>query len=123
MTFDPSEFFRLANELALNVDNEPSLRTAIGRAYYSVLLQAREHLGIPGRRNIHGRVIGGLRAVDRTAGDQLEKLEMLRGEADYELLVQDPFHRNWRSNWTAALSYAAYISGKLQGLRRPPSPT
>jgi len=40
MTFNPNEFLRLANELARNTDDEASLRSAVGRAYYAVFLQA-----------------------------------------------------------------------------------
>jgi uncharacterized protein (UPF0332 family) len=117
MTFNPSEFLRVANELALNTDDEASLRSAVSRAYYAVFLQARDCLGLHGhRRTIHGQVIGRLKSADRNAGDQLDKLEVLRGEADYELEVQDPLHRNWRSNWAIASSYAMYISRRLQRL-------
>lgn len=117
MTFNPNEFLRLANVLAANVNDEASLRTAVGRAYYTVVLQARDRLGLRGhRRKIHGMVIGRLKAADRSAGDQLDKLETLRGEADYEMVVEDPLHRNWRSNWSLASSLATSILGRLQRL-------
>ncbi len=117
MTFDPSEFLNVASELARNPHDEASLRTAVGRAYYSVFLQACEKLGIRGRRRrVHGFVIGRLRHDDPAAGNELAKLETLRGEADYEMTVQDPLHRDWRYNWRAALSYATHISRRLQGL-------
>jgi uncharacterized protein (UPF0332 family) len=116
MTFDPTEFLRVANALAEHSD-EASLRTAVGRAYYSVFLQARERLGIRGqRRHIHGLVIAGLRRVDRKVGDQLDKLEKLRGTADYELEVEDPFHQDWHYNWRSAFNYATYVSKRLQTL-------
>ena len=117
MSFDPNEFLRLAHAIARDSDDEARLRSAVGRAYYAVFLQARERLGLRGhRRKIHGLVIGRLKSVNRAAGDQLDKLETLRGEADYELEVQDPLHRDWRSNWASASSYAAYISRRLRGL-------
>jgi uncharacterized protein (UPF0332 family) len=118
MTFDPNRFFGLAQELAGGADDEARLRTAVGRAYYSAFLQARQFLGVTGRSRVHGRVIGGLRSVDRAAGDQLAKLQALRAEADYDLAAQ-----NWRSNWTVALDYATFIAGKLQDLRRPSPPS
>jgi uncharacterized protein (UPF0332 family) len=96
MTFDPSEFLRIANQLAQSTNDEASLRTAVNRAYYSVFLQAREKVGLRGhQRHIHGEVIGRLRRADRAAADQLDKLETLRGEADYELASQNPLHRDW----------------------------
>lgn len=105
MTFDPNRFLGLARELASNSDDEARLRTAVGRAYYSVFLQAREILGIRERRRVHGLVIGRLRSVDRASGDQLDLLQALRGEADYDLAT-----RNWRSNWTVASDYATFIT-------------
>lgn len=117
MTFEPSEFFRLANQLAQKTDDEASLRTAVGCAYYSVFLQAREKVGLRGQqRHIHGEVIGRLRRTDRAAADQLAKLEMLRGEADYELAVQNSLHRDWLANWESASHYATHILRRLQRL-------
>jgi len=117
MTFDGSAFLRVANELAHNSDDEASLRTAVGRAYYAVFLQARERLGIHGqRRRIHGIVIGRLKSADPVAGNQLDKLEALRGAADYDLVVQDPLHQNWQSNWRDASNYARHIARRLARL-------
>jgi hypothetical protein len=64
MTFDPNRFLGLERELAGNSDDEARLRTAVGRAYYSVFLQARELRGIRERRRVHGLVIGRLGSVD-----------------------------------------------------------
>jgi uncharacterized protein (UPF0332 family) len=117
MTFDPNEFLNVANKLAQNAQDEASLRTAVGRAYYSVFLQACEKLGIQGRRRrVHGFVIGRVRHNDPAAGNQLAKLEALRGEADYQLTVSDPLHRDWRSNWRQASNYAMHIVKRLQRL-------
>ena len=82
---DPRAFLDLANALADAIAaDEATLRTAVGRAYYSVFLQARDILGIRGRRNIHQRVIVALKRQGPAAGTQLEKLASLRGMADYE---------------------------------------
>jgi hypothetical protein len=117
MTFNPREFLEVANELGQHTD-EARLRTAVGRAYYSVFLEARDKLGLGGQsRHIHGQVIGRLRDKDPAAGNQLDKLETLRGEADYQLRVRDPLHRNWRSNWRDALNYARHISRRLENLQ------
>jgi len=113
VTFDPHEFLRIANELGQHIDDEAKLRAAIGRAYYSVMLRARAGLGVTGSRNIHSRVISSLRKIDRAAGDQLDKLESLRGVADYELTVIDPMQRDWPSNWQMASSFATHISSRL----------
>jgi uncharacterized protein (UPF0332 family) len=117
MTFDPGEFLRVAHELSQHNYDEASLRTAVNRAYYSVFLIARDKVGLRGsQRHIHGQVIGRLRPIDRAAADQLDKLETLRGEADYELMVEDPHHRDWKSNWTNARGFAAHILRRLQKL-------
>ena len=113
MTFDPNEFLRLADELGQHTNDEAKLRVAIGRAYYSVMLRTRKGLGVTGKRNIHNRVIVSLRKVDKAAGDQLAKLETLRGVADYELTVIDPTHQDWPRNWRIASGFAAHISGRL----------
>ena len=118
MTFDPADFLRVANELASEGHDEAFLRTAVGRAYYAVFLQAREFLGLRGqRRHIHNTVISRLKRTDFAAGTQLDKLETLRGQADYELLVEDPIHRDWHSNWNTASNYAQHILRRLQRLR------
>lgn len=117
MTFDPSEFLRVANELAETVDDEARLRTAIGRAYYAVFLRARDKVGLRRhQRHIHGQVIGRLRDTDRSAADQLDKLETLRGEADYDLDVQDPLHNDWWTNWSSASQFATHILRRLNRL-------
>ena len=118
MTFNPSEFLRLANELARDNSDEAKLRSAVGRAYYAVFLQARESLGLSGnRRRIHRLVIGRLKGTDRSAGDQLDKLETLRGEADYELVVRDTLHRDWLSNWKSASVYSNNVFRRLRKLQ------
>ena len=117
MTFDPSEFLRVANELGQHTDDEARLRTAIGRAYYAVMLRARERLGIRVRRRVHPIVISRLRSADRPAGDQLAKLETLRGVADYDLIVNDTPHQNWQHNWQVASNFASHILRRIDRLR------
>ena len=87
---DPRAFLDLANALADAIAaDEATLRTTVGRAYYSVFLQARDILGIRGRRNIHQRVI-----------------------------VADPLHRDWQVNWRQARGFAEHIAGRLSRLER-----
>jgi hypothetical protein len=115
--FDPREFGALAERLAASPDaGEAELRTAVGRAYYAVFLQARDRLGIRGARNIHHRVIAALKHRDPAAGNQLARLEDLRGVADYEMIVADPFRSDWASNWAFAKAYAEHISRRLAAL-------
>ena len=115
--FDPSDFLIVAHELAGDGSwAEARLRTAVGRAYYSVFLQARDKLQIREKKGVHTKVIQALKRVDRAAGDQLDSLESLRGAADYEMTVNDPLSRDWRSNWHRARNYADHIARRLARL-------
>ncbi len=113
MVFAPHEFIEIANSLAALDSSEASLRTAVGRAYYAAFLIARQNLGVTGRRNVHSRVISELKRTDRFAGDQLDKLEELRGFADYDMDVQDPLFSNWQDNWNKARLFATYIIARI----------
>ena len=117
MTFDPREFLRVANELAQQTNDEAKLRSAIGRAYYAVMLCARERLGIRAQRRVHRLVISRLRSVDRAAGDQLAKLETLRGVSDYDLIIDDLTQKDWQSNWRVASNFASHILRRIERLR------
>ena len=112
--FDPSGFLRIAESLAARDSSEASLRTAINRTYYAALLASREALQVSGTRHIHGRVIGELRRHDRRAGDQLEKLEILRGLADYHLEVTDPLRSDWSRNYELAHRFARFVLRRLR---------
>ena len=109
MPFDPREFLALGESLASRETNEAGFRNAVGRAYYAVFLIARDRLRVTGRRNIHQRVIGELRRADRTAADQLARLRELRGLADYQTEVTDPFQDDWARNWRIARSSATFV--------------
>lgn len=118
MNFDPIRFLRIAELVAGASDDEAGLRTAVGRAYYACLLEAREKLGVQTRSGrVHEEVIGLLRRRDRRAGDQLDRLRELRGLADYHLTVANPLQRNWQSNWRLAHAYAQTVLMRLALLR------
>ena len=91
-TFDPSGFLQLAASLSRKDGaTEAELRTAVSRAYYAVFLHARERLAAAGRINPTGRgtdhelVIGALRSLGGSQGDQVDKLRRSRNRADYNL--------------------------------------
>ena len=111
--FDPIEFFRIAESLATQDSSEASLRTAVNRFYYAALLASRESLQVSGGRHIHGRVIGELRRRDRYAGDQLEKLEVLRGLADYQMEVQGSIRSDWQGNYEMARRLSTFVLERL----------
>lgn len=116
MPFAPRDFFTIAQTVVSDYpDSEAALRTGVGRAYYATFLEAREKLRIRVQTGkVHQAVIGALKKADRFAGDQLDKLEELRGIADYDLNVRDPLRSNWSDNWTVAESYAIYVLRRIE---------
>ena len=116
--FDPLEFLTLAQHLG-NRNEESWLRTAVGRAYYSAFLIARDKTGVTGRRRIHTRVIRAVkqRRGYRATGEQLDQLFRLRTVADYELTPLEPDDRNWRHNCSTAETLANNILPRMQAWR------
>ena len=116
MPFDPARFLAVANDLACQPPDEGRLRTAVGRAYYSVFLLAREKTGVPNKRNVHSRTHAALKRTSgcRTAGDMLARLNRLREVADYQPLPTDPVDRDWIKNWSNAQQLANQILPKVQ---------
>ena len=102
MSFDWNEYFLLAKELSGDSDSvgneEAKMRSAISRAYYSVLIQARTKISeltgksYPKQKNTHAWTIGNYisyvnRQDSRTAEKIHEDLKRLldqRKMADYE---------------------------------------
>ena len=112
-SFDPLELLRIAESLAERDSSEASLRTAVNRTYYGVMLAVREELGVVGARYSHDRIIHALRRRDRHAGEQLRQLKELRVIADYDLVIQDPLRTDWRYNYRLARAFADFILGRI----------
>ena len=90
--FDPEGFLEIARSLAHKTNaTEAELRTAVGRAYYGVFLQAREVLAAAGEitptgtQVDHQSVVGALRSRGGSSGNQLHKLRRARNQDDYHL--------------------------------------
>jgi len=90
--FDPEGFLEIARSLAHKTNaTEAELRTAVGRAYYGVFLQAREALAATGEitptgtRDDHKIVVKALRNRRGPSGNQLRKLRGARNQDDYHL--------------------------------------
>ena len=90
--FDPEGFLEVARSLAHKTNpTEAELRTAVGRAYYGVFLQAREVLAATGEitptwtPDDHPLVVGALRKRRGPSGNQLHKLRRARNQDDYHL--------------------------------------
>lgn len=120
--FDPFRFFDFASSIAASDHSEVALRTCVGRAYYAIYLFTRERLlakGIVTRKDVekkspHGSVIGGLKRLDRTTGQQLGSLFDLRVEADYHLQSSSAVYQDWSNNWQRASYIAQNLRRKLQ---------
>ena len=61
--FEPASFLKVAKDLADQQPDEARLRTAVGRAYYSVFLLARSKTAIPNKRDVHSRTHAALKKM------------------------------------------------------------
>lgn len=102
--FDPSLFLTLANELSASGAEERHFRTAVGRAYYTVFLIARDKLRVTATQNVHTEVIVALRLRRQAWADQLDRLRRIRVAADYQLVPVDPSRRDWARNWSDSVA-------------------
>ena len=117
--FDPLDFLDLARELGNRNQDEASLRTAVGRAYYVLFIIARDKLGFATKkRAVHTLVTKELkkRKGYRSTADQFAALKRLRHTADYQIIPYDPADRDWQNNWFRAESIVNQILHKLQAL-------
>ena len=113
--FEPTEFLRVAYALATEDADEAALRTAVGRAYYALFLIARDKLGVVTTEKVHGEVIGILNRRNRTRiANQLSSLLNLRLAADYQLVPEREYERDWRSNWVRAKQIVEYLRPELE---------
>jgi uncharacterized protein (UPF0332 family) len=101
MTFDWSEYLKLAQELAGDVASSPNeeakLRSSVSRAYYAAFCKARNHLRdiddhqIPKRGNVHKYVRDQFKDspdnVRKKIGNDLDRLRIHRNKADYDDVV------------------------------------
>lgn len=112
--FDPIDFLQIAGMINYQLSGEAALRTAVGRAYYSLFLIARQRTGIGAGPNIHQRVIREVKKRDATTGQQLDTLRRLRTTADYEMAPSDPQYQNWAKNWSRADLITLRVLPKIQ---------
>jgi len=117
--FDSLDFLGIARELGNRNQDEASLRTAVGRAYYALFIVARDKLGFATKkRAVHTLVAKELkkRKGYRSTADQLTALKRLRHAADYQMLPYNPADRDWQNNWSRAENLVKQILRKLQAL-------
>lgn len=113
--FDPKGFMDIAHRMAhKNGAAEAELRTAVGRAYYGVFLQAREILAATGEISPtwapqdHQLVVDALKDRGGPSGNQLHKLRAGRNRDDYEL--------GWRRTQQSATQIVALAEAVWNGL-------
>lgn len=125
MSFDWNEYFLLARELSgdnnLSSSEEAKKRSAISRAYYSVIIQARTKIcSLTNRRhpnrNTHAWTINEyLHHSDplaRSIGSRLKRLKKRRERADYDNHI-----RNLDSELISSLSEAEKLIEDVDKLR------
>ncbi|MFH1346866.1 MAG: hypothetical protein ABIH10_01300 [Spirochaetota bacterium] len=122
-----SDFFELAKELKTSSGDDAKLRTSISRVYYYALhnseefcrahrISILESVSIEGRPegSIHLRVINTLRNHDDIdivyAGQLLNNLKRLRGEADYKIALSN---NKLINDADIAIEYAENIKNKF----------
>ena len=116
-SFDPLRFLELACSLADQSSDEACLRTAVGRAYYTVFLIARDRSGIqPTRRSVHWATIDKVKKTHRATGEKLDRLRRLRVEADYYLMPNRPANEYWEKNWARASGLVQNILPRIQSM-------
>jgi len=93
--------------------DEAALRTAVGPAYYSVFLMARDRLGVTTTQGVHGEVIWALSRRNRRLADQMRYLLNLRIAADYQMTPENQGNQDWKSNWIRARRAVAIIQPLL----------
>jgi hypothetical protein len=118
LPFDPQRFLDVAKSLAKHED-EGSLRSAVGRAYYATFITERDRLRITELENVHGKVVDEVnRTVGNSIGTQLAAMRRLRAIADYEMVPVDPTCRDWRENCDKQLTLASLWLPRMQSLTR-----
>ena len=117
--FDPVDFLKIADELALRPD-EASHRTAISRAYYGAFLLTRERLLliIPAlvkyrlSPEIHRALVVELRRRGRRdIADRLRELRRMRNISDYDISTKVA-----QADARYAIELANIIISRVRGL-------
>jgi uncharacterized protein (UPF0332 family) len=125
VSFNWNQYFELAQALAGDGDANPSeeakKRSAISRAYYSVLIQAREKASersgenYPTDGGTHGWTIHKYKNDDspntKGIGAKIERLKELRERVDYDNQVQ-----NLDKEVRGAIQQASLLLHKIQNL-------
>lgn len=104
MTFDWTEYFRLARELAgqatIPANQEAKLRSSVSRAYYAAFCKARNYLrdvdkiSVPTDGTVHQYVQEKFEIssdpIRKQLGEDLKRLRRRRNKADYQDSVSNP---------------------------------
>jgi uncharacterized protein (UPF0332 family) len=124
MSINPKEFIAVAKNLGI----EAEFRTAVGRLYYSLyhvslrrLIQIKELDRVP-HYDPHSKVVSTVKSIRLNLGDKLDRLRMIRRQADYVLSDSDQEFKNdfrdWLKNYKDAKAIADSICPSLEQLAR-----
>jgi hypothetical protein len=94
-----TEFLRIADERGSRAD-EASLRTAVGRAYYAVVLLAALVTATPRDRSFHSNLRRDLERLSyRSLASRMGQMHHLRNVADYQSAPESHRDGDWPLNW------------------------
>lgn len=111
---EPRDFLLPAKRLANNND-DVSLRTAVGRAYYALFLIARDKLRITNQGgSVHQEVVDIATRRKLPVGNQLKELRRLRNIADYDLIPRNTADLDWSDNWKRVEIIALTVLAELE---------
>ena len=126
---NPKEFIDVATNLGEKSNStEAEFRTAVGRLYYSLyhvtfrrLIQINELERVP-PYDSHSKVVSAVKQIKEGLGGKLDRLRMMRRQADYVLSLSDqeyrPEYGNWSKNYRDAKAIADNICPHLEKLER-----
>lgn len=128
--FNPENFLSVANHLSTTPADEAFLRSAVGRAYYCAyhLALTKVNHERPGaiervrkrrkRAGMHIALVEALREMDRTTGDQLDRVRRLRIEADYKLTGRHSGASHWQKQWTQTHALVTRLLTRIPNLEK-----
>lgn len=107
--FDGADFRSFADSCAHQFQSEAAERTAIGRSYYAAFLIVRDRLKTNHQVTItkdgaHRQVVQALLGINRTVGQEYQRLRKLREAADY-----DVYYRNSATDVQDALDLCDFV--------------
>ena len=106
-SFQPSDYYDVANKLVSESPDEACFRAAVSRTYYAVFLMVRDKARLVGGDDVHARAKKAVSAKSFTEGSRFQELREMRTHADYVLKPGDEKYKSdyddWPENWKTAV--------------------